>query len=327
MRTPIISRPHRRRPGSICQLLAKTAFYLFVTLVAIGWALPREVACASSPSGASPSPVQPEHRTFLWRVSSSNATIHLLGSVHVASPAVYPLDARIESAFNGAETLVLEVALDPATQVQLGQKLARAGTYPAGDSIDLHLDREALQLLQERLQKSGAPFNSIRSFRPWFVAMLFTLDELQRLGYRPDLGIDVYFAGKAKNQKRILGLETSDEQVALFAGMTEAAQGEILKEALTRLDGLGEYMERALQFWRTGDAKAMDELLVAPIRRDYPEMYQKIFADRNRKMAAAIEGFLKGTGIYFVVVGSGHLTGPDGVLELLRGKGYVPILD
>lgn len=334
MRVPMIFHPHRRRPDSIRQLLVKTAICLFASLVAFGWPLPRGVAvplpsvtasAATASGAATPSPVQPEHRTFLWSVSSSSATVYLLGSVHVASPAVYPLDPRIESAFDGADTLVLEMALDPATQVQVGQKLAIAGTYPAGDTIDLHLNRESLQLLQQRLTQSGAPFNSIRSFRPWFVAMLFTLSELQRLGYRPDLGIDVYFAGKARNRKRILGLETSDEQVALFAGMTETAQEQMLKEALSRLDELGEYMERALRFWRLGDTKAMDGLLVAPIRKDYPDMYQKIFADRSRKMADAVEGYLKGTGVYFVLVGSGHLTGPDGVLELLQGKGYVAI--
>jgi len=69
----------------------------------------------------------------------------------------------------------------------------------------------------------------------------------------------------------------------------------------------------------------MDGLLVAQIRKDYPEMHQKIFAVRNRKMADAVEGYLKGTGVYFVVVGSGHLTGPDGVLEMLQGKGYAAI--
>jgi len=289
----------------------------------LGIALGLLTACLAIPAAAQNLPVQ--SKTFLWTTSSRTATVHLLGSVHMASPEVYPLDPRIESAFDQAEALVLEMTLDPAAQVQMAQTLASAGTYPAGDTIDLHLDREALDLLQQRLKKSAAPFNTMRSFRPWFAALVFTLDELRRLGYRADLGIDVYFAGKAKNRKRLLGLETGDEQVALFAGMTEAAQEQMLKEALTRLDGLGEYMRRALQAWRAGDARAVDELLVSPIRRDYPEMYQKIFAERNRKMAAAVEGYLKGAGVYFVVVGSGHLTGPDGILDLLRGKGYVPV--
>jgi hypothetical protein len=261
-------------------------------------------------------------KTFLWKIASPTATVHLLGSVHVASQDIYPLDPRIESAFQRAQTLVLETSLDPAAQMQVGQKMAAAGIYPPGDSIDLHLDRETLGLLQQRLKKSGAPFTTLRSYRPWFAAVILVLAEMQRLGYHPHLGIDTYFAERAKDRKRVVGLETIDEQVALFSGMSDTLQEGMLKDALTKLDELGALMAKAQSQWRTGDAKAIDELMVAPMRRDFPDVFQRLFVDRNRKMASAIEGYLKTTGEYFVVVGSGHLIGPAGILDLLQAKGY-----
>lgn len=265
------------------------------------------------------------NKTFLWTISSSTATVYLLGSVHVASGDLYPLDPRIESAFWRAHTLVLETAMDSTSQVQAAQKMASAGTYPAGDSIDFHLEREVLELLHQRLKRLGTSFDTVRSFRPWLVAVILTLGEMQRLGYQPAFGIDTYFAEKAKNRKRISALETIDEQMALFSGMSEAVQEGMLKEALTRLDELGALMKRAQWLWRTGDAKAVDELLVAPMRKEYPDLYQKLFLDRNRRMAAAVEGYLRSTGDHFVVVGSGHLTGPEGILDLLRAQGYAPV--
>jgi uncharacterized protein YbaP (TraB family) len=281
------------------------------------------VVCIASAVTAQTLP-QP-NKTFLWTVASPTATVHLLGSVHVASPDLYPLDSRIETAFQRAQTLVLEMSLDPASQVLAGQKLASAGTYPAGDSIELHLDREVLELLQQRLKRSGASIDQMRSFRPWLAAVILTLAEIQRLGYHPGLGIDTYFAGKAKDRKRIVALETIDEQVALFSGMPEAVQEAMLKEALTKLDELGELMKRAQSSWRRGDAKALDELMVAPMQRDFPDVFQRLFVDRNRRMATAIDEYLRTTGEYFVVVGSGHLIGPQGILELLQAKGYVPV--
>jgi uncharacterized protein YbaP (TraB family) len=206
--------------------------------------------------------------------------------------------------------------------MQVGQKMAAAGIYPPGDSIDLHLDRETLGLLQQRLKNSGAPFTTLRSYRPWFVAVILVLAEMQRLGYHPSLGIDTYFAERAKDRKRVVGLETIDEQVALFSGMSDTLQEGMLKDALTKLDALGELMAKAQSQWRTGDAKAIEELLVAPMRRVFPDVFQRLFVDRNRKMASAIEGYLKTTGEYFVVVGSGHLIGPAGILDLLQAKGY-----
>ena len=279
------------------------------------------IVCVASSVTAQSPPQQ--SRVFLWRIASPTVTVHLLGSVHAASQDIYPLDPRIESAFQRAQTLVLETSLDPAAQVQMGQKMAAAGIYPPGDSIDLHLDRETLGLLQQRLKTSGAPFTTLRSYRPWFVAVILVLAEMQRLGYPPQLGIDTYFAERARNGKRVVGLETIDEQVALFSGMSDTLQEGMLKDALTKLDALGELMAKAQSQWRTGDAKAIDELLVAPMRRDFPDVFRRLFVDRNRKMATAIEGYLKTTGEYFVVVGSGHLIGPEGILDLLQAKGYV----
>ena len=301
---------HPHRTGPFRQLLVRIASGLLS-------------ACLASVVSAQSPPAQT--KTFLWRISSATATVHLLGSVHVASRYLYPLDPRIESAFQRAHTLVLETSLDPASQVQAGQKMATAGTYPAGDSIELHLDREVLELLQQRLKKSGASFDPVRAFRPWLMAVILTLAEMQRLGYHPALGVDTYFAGKAKDRKRIVALETLDEQVALFSGMSDTVQESMLKEALTKMDELGELMTKAQSSWRTGDAKAIDELMVAPMRKDFPDVFQRLFVDRNRRMAAAVEGYLRSTGDHFVVVGSGHLIGHEGILDLLQAKGYLPV--
>ena len=340
--TPVrATRPFRR-------LLVRIAFGLFAACVASACGSARQVAPASAPTASpekatpqfagvtsvsatptptavSPSSPPEQPKAFLWTTSSPTSTVHLLGSVHLASQDVYPLDPRIESAFDRAGTLALEMPMDAELQAQAAQKLASAGTYPAGDSIDKHLTGEVLDLLARQLKRSGATPDTVRSFRPWFVAVMLTLGELQRLGYQAGLGMDMYFASKAKNRKRIFGFETTDEQVALFAGMTEDVQEKMLKQTLTGLGDLGEEMKKALLLWRRGDAKAMDELLVAPLRKDYPDLYQSLLVERNRKMAAAIEGYLKVTGEYFVVVGAGHLVGPEGILELLRGRGHPPV--
>lgn len=274
-------------------------------------------AAAAGPAAPSP--------PFLWTVTSPTATVHLLGSIHLATPDVYPLDPRIEADFQAAGTLVLELPLDPATQVEAAARLAKAGTYPPGDTIDLHLNRALLEALQQRLRRSGVAFSTVRSQRPWFVALMLSLAEMQRLGFRTELGVDLHLAARAQGQKRILGLESVDEQVAMFAGMSDTLQEQMLKDSLERLDEVGELLRRALALWRAGDAEGMYELLMAPMRGEFPEIYQRLVAERNRGMAAGIEGYLRGTGVTFVVVGSGHLGGPDGILPLLRGRGYQPV--
>jgi hypothetical protein len=52
-------------------------------------------------------------------------------------------------------------------------------------------------------------------------------------------------------------------------------------------------------------------------------IFEKVIFERNRRMVSKIEDFLRTKETYFVIVGAGHLVGSQGVIELLRGKGYL----
>jgi uncharacterized protein YbaP (TraB family) len=264
---------------------------------------------------------QPEKPVFLWEVRSPTATVYLLGSIHIASGDIYPLDARIERAFQASDTLVLETELDDASQARAASMLQQAGTYTPPDSLESHVDAATLAALSKSIASMGLPVEAFFSMRPWMVSLTLTLARLQALGYRPDLGIDQHFRSAA-GAKKLASLETVDQQVALFGDMTEATQNAALRQTLEELGKLREIMQRAFTAWRGGDAVGLEALLVAPTRKDYPELYRRLFVERNRRMADAIEAQLKGKGTIFVVVGSGHLVGSESVLHLLQTRGH-----
>jgi hypothetical protein len=51
-------------------------------------------------------------------------------------------------------------------------------------------------------------------------------------------------------------------------------------------------------------------------------IYKKLILERNKSMASKIEEFLRTKETYFVIVGAGHLVGNQGIIEILKGKGY-----
>lgn len=264
---------------------------------------------------------QPDKPVFLWEVHSPTATVYLLGSIHIASGDIYPLDARIERAFQASDTLVLETDLDDASQARAAGMLQQAGTYTPPDSLESHVDAATLTALSKSIAGMGLPVEAFFSMRPWMVSLTLTLARLQALGYRPDLGIDQHFRSAA-GAKKLGSLETVDQQVALFRDMTESLQSAALRQTLEELGQLRDIMQRAFSAWRVGDAVGLEALLVAPTRKDYPELYRRLFVERNRRMADAVEAHLKGKGTIFVVVGSGHLVGSDSVLHLLQTRGH-----
>jgi uncharacterized protein YbaP (TraB family) len=52
-------------------------------------------------------------------------------------------------------------------------------------------------------------------------------------------------------------------------------------------------------------------------------IYEKLVIERNRKMVSKIEEYLKEKETFFVIVGAGHLVGNQGIIELLKGKGFL----
>ena len=52
-----------------------------------------------------------------------------------------------------------------------------------------------------------------------------------------------------------------------------------------------------------------------------PEIYKVLFVERNRRWMPKIEACLEGARC-MIVVGAGHLVGADGLISLLRARGY-----
>jgi hypothetical protein len=70
-----------------------------------------------------------------------------------------------------------------------------------------------------------------------------------------------------------------------------------------------------------GDVATL-ETLTADEFRNSPVSRKLLLDDRNARMAAAVERYLKGSEPCFVVVGAAHLIGKEGVVSRLAAKGF-----
>ncbi len=73
--------------------------------------------------------------------------------------------------------------------------------------------------------------------------------------------------------------------------------------------------------WLVGDARYVQTMMGDEFE-GYPDLYEKLISGRNRNWMPAIEGLLAGPRDAMVVVGAMHLVGEDGIIEMLRQKGY-----
>jgi len=272
-------------------------------------------------------------RGFLWQVSSEDATAYVLGSIHFADQSFYPLRAEIEQAFERSEFLVVELDITAVTADNYNSLLASKGSYKNGRTIEDELSAETMSALHKRLESLGIKYDNVKQLKPGMMVLTLTSVQLMQLGLDPALGIDLHFINasrttdKQADSKTVIELETIDQQFNLFLDITDGDL--LLKETLYSMDEAETMMSDIVRYWKSGDDAAMNSLLFEDTLRDYPAfdmIYESLFYERNRQMTEKIAAMLKQPerkgATYFVVVGSGHLIGDRGIVNLLKEKGY-----
>lgn len=263
-------------------------------------------------------------KSFLWRVASKSSTVYILGSVHMARADLYPLPAKMEESFDRAGALALEADPAKVNEEELMQTMLASALYPEEGTLRDHLSRETYDLAEREVKQLGLPMEFFGRTRPWFLAMTVETLGLQRMGFDPAYGIDVHFAGKAAGRKRIIELESFDYQIRLLNGFSDREQELFLLYTLKDMAMLKDDTEKMMSAWRNGDTKAMERLVTRALSES-PQLrpvYDKLIYQRNREMSGKIGQFLSGRETVFVVVGAAHLVGKEGIVEVLRGKGY-----
>ena len=259
-------------------------------------------------------------RFLLWKVTSSTATVYLLGSVHVATPEFYPLPEAMESAFAASKVLAVEVNvdnIDPSKSLELAQE---RGMYSDGDSLSRHLSKQTSDALDNFCGKYGMPREGLETFKPWFVAMTVTVLAVEQGGESHELGIDKHFMNEVRPPQRIDELESAEFQLSVLSSASEQEQEELLASTLKQAENAKESMQRLNEAYLSGDADKLERILE---EESTPKsFYKRLVEDRNLSMAAHVEDYLKGREQCFVVVGAGHLVGSKGIVKLLEGKGY-----
>jgi hypothetical protein len=141
-------------------------------------------------------------------------------------------------------------------------------------------------------------------------------------GFNPELGLDKHFYDRAREAgKAVQGLETVEYQISRLDDMTAEQQDRMLAETLKEISTQKGSVAKLTAAWKTGDASAVERVVLADLKSD-PLMYQRLLVERNKNWMPKIEALFARKGNALVIVGAAHLVGPDGLLAMLKAKGY-----
>jgi uncharacterized protein YbaP (TraB family) len=277
------------------------------------------------PESPPPSDDNTKGKSFIWQISSENSTVYLLGSIHVASFGIYPLDSTIEDAFKSADYLVVEVNTNEVDAMESVRLLMEYGTYPEGESLQDNVSEELYVQLEAQLAQWNIDIAELDMFKPWVIYNLLEQVQIQELDYHAEYGIDLYFIEKAiRVDKDIIELETFEFQLELISSLLDEIVILLLEEDITE-PMTKDYLDMLFETWENGDAAELERMIFESLTEEpaLAPFYYKTLDERNISWAEKIEEFLADEETYFVVVGAGHLVGENGLINILDERGYV----
>jgi len=269
-----------------------------------------------------PALTQPQASPSLWHIQGEQGEVYLLGSVHVLPSHLHWRSQPIGRGLARSDVFVFEVPQDQAAVIELNTLIQAKGFLPQGQTLRGQLSPSSFADYDDAVKASGLSPAMVDRERPWLAGLQMMFAQITKLKYAPDSGVDaVLMADAAKTQKQTRYLETIAEQFALLAPDDRALEVQEFESGLKDLRDVGAELDPMVRAWSSGDQAKLDQLINGDLD-EFPEARKMLLDDRNRRWVPKIEAMLKEKHVFFVTVGAGHLTGPQGVPALLRRDGY-----
>jgi uncharacterized protein len=256
----------------------------------------------------------------LWLLADEDTRIYLFGTVHSLPAGVEWNRGAVAEAFGQAEELVLETDV---TGASLGESLTALLGAMATDQPPL-LERvppERRERLRQIVENTPLPMAVYDRMKTWAAAMTLGLSRLDRLGVEQENGVEVRLSALwPRTERRLIGLESANDQTAFLDTLSEATQRQWLAALAEDEQEEMEEFNEVLRAWTSGDVETIARLDLED-EGDDAELREVLLRRRNARWVEWLRSRLERPGTVFFAVGAAHLAGEDSVQDMLAQAG------
>jgi len=269
---------------------------------------------------------------LLWRVERDGlAPSYLFGAIHSTDDDAVAIARRAAAVAAKATTIATELGgpFDAVDRGALAAKLLAAAINRDADTFLPELAGPAGALVETLLAAHGVPKEMAHHLKLWFLAASVEAplcEQAREQAALPEVDEIIAEAGAAAKIP-VVGLETSDEQLAALAAAPPALSAALLKTSarLPKLDD--DAYATMVRLYHDGRPAEMIAVVDAlPELTTEERAAERRFDDllligRNGTMAERAAPLLAKGGA-FVAVGALHLPGKGGLIARFRALGY-----
>lgn len=269
-------------------------------------------------SGQNPVPLQQNSNTLLWKVSGKELKnpSYLFGTFHLLCKDDIHFSKNLEQALKNSNEVYMELKLDDPSTVFGG--LLYMKMKDGKKLSDLYSPQDYARINRYFADSLKIPLSFLQDTKPYLlVALLYP----RMMNCGSPTGVEEELMKLAKqDQKEIKGLETVQFQASLFDSIPYRFQA---KQLLDNIDSLAEYKKEFSKMVSFYKAQEIDSLQNMVSRDDFGSKHfdDLLLKDRNKRWVSILDTIMPKESV-FVAVGTGHLTGPNGLISLLKHSGY-----
>lgn len=251
---------------------------------------------------------------LLWRVEVPGvAPSYLFGTLHSDDERVVKLPTPVRRAFGRARIVALEALNDETAARRF--RAAMVGREPQLPA----LLGEVYPRVQVLLRESGVHLDVAPRFKPW-AALIVLLQPRDATSFTLDNLISFQAATQGK---RVVQLETVEEQIETLEGMPTEVQISLLRDAQARFEEIQAAVYPTVSAYVAGDLAAQFRINAETMGPGPAgELFlERLLYQRSERFAERLAPLI-GKGGVFAAFGALHLYGVRGVPALLERNGF-----
>ena len=258
---------------------------------------------------------------LLWKIEKPElAASYIYGTMHVGDPRVLNLAPEVTDAFNNAQCFAMEMLLN----FEAVGVMAQASFFNDGRTLKSVMQPEDYHRLVTVLEESyHIPEAVVVNMRPWTVLIMMMMPTDGQAD--KDSALDmVLYRQAAMRKMQLLGLESVQEQLAIFNSISLDEQIWMLNKSVEEHKKVANQMDALLQAYLERDLAGLVKLQEQNMYEDSDiddRLLYEMLDKRNPRMVERMQACLQ-KGNAFVAIGALHLPGKQGVLHLLEQQGY-----
>ncbi|TNE67762.1 MAG: TraB/GumN family protein [Alphaproteobacteria bacterium] len=302
--------------------ILKQAFARTIAPLLLFVALPALPAFAQAEMGTD---TEQAANPALWKLSDADSEIWLFGTVHVLNPSLRWRTAKIDAAFEAADTFYVEAPIDDMDPAKMQPLIMKYGVNTTGTPLVDLIGEEATANTLTAFKMLGMPPEALPQFaalRPWLVGVTLQALQIQARGGDPESGVEKLLWAEAKAAGKTLGaFETIEQQLRIFGDLPMEEEVLFYQEGIRQFVEQPNLLDSIIADWRVGDTDGLGDKIAASMGADQDVLYAKLITERNKDWALQIKALMAGSGKIFIAVGAGHLAGEGSVQDHLAALG------